>query len=67
MHKISKEMLNHLNEQCLLLTNTEKKYHLKETYFPWNTEEDIFVYLMKLHKEQERLKKPELTEVTHKQ
>ena len=40
-----------------LVTNTEKKYQLKETEFTWNLEEDIALYFTNLHKEQELLKK----------
>ena len=46
--------------------NMEKKYKLKETLLPWNSEEDIIVYSAKLHKEQERLENPALTGMTHK-
>ena len=37
--------------------NTDNMEQLKETELPWNPEEDIAVYLLKIHKEQERLKK----------
>ena len=54
-HKTSKYMLNHIKKQFLSLTNTYKKDQLRGKYFPWKPEEDIAVYFMKLHKEQERL------------
>ena len=36
--------------------NMEKKYKLKETLLPWNSEEDIDVYFTKLQTEHKRLK-----------
>ena len=39
-HNTAKEMLDHLKNKCLSLTNTEKK--------------EFSVYVMKLHKEQDR-------------
>ena len=48
-------MLDHIKNKRLSLTNTEKKYQLKETKFTWNLEEDISVYFAKLHKEKELL------------
>ena len=50
-------MLDHIKNKRLSLTNTEKKYQLKETKFTWNLEEDIAMYFTKLHKEKELLKK----------
>ena len=33
---MEKQMLDHIKNKCLSLTNTEKKYQLKETKFTWN-------------------------------
>ena len=56
-HKTAKYMLDHINKQCISLTNTNTKDHLKETDLLWNPEEDIAMYFTKPHKEEERLKK----------
>ena len=50
-------MLDHINKQCISLTNTNTKEHLKETDLLWNPEKDIAIYFTKPHKEEERLKK----------
>ena len=56
-HKSAKEMLKHLNKQCLYLTNVENKEQFKETEFLWNTEDFFPVHFTKLHKEKEWFKK----------
>ena len=53
-------MLAHLLTQCMKLTNREKSTKLKETEFPWLSEEDVSIYFSKLYKEQERLKKMDI-------
>ena len=55
------EMLNHLDTQCLKVTNREKKKQIKNTEFLWLADEDITVYFTKLEKEQLKLKAMKIT------
>ena len=57
IHKSKKDIIGHINNQCLSLSNMEKKEKLKDMEFPWNPEEDIAVCFTKLHKEQDWLNK----------
>ena len=56
-HKTEFEMLKHLLSQCLKLKNREKIAKLKNTEYPWISEEDLALYFAKLKKEQAKLKK----------
>ena len=48
------EMLTHIESQCLKMTNRDKKMQIKNTEFPWLTDEDVTVYFTKLDKEQQK-------------
>ena len=54
------EMLDHLDTQCLKVTNRNKK-KIKNTEFPWLADEDVTVYFSKLEKEQVKLKAIKIT------
>ena len=53
--KSAKEMLDHLVTQYMRVTNREKKKLIRNTEFPWLSEEDVTVYFIKLEKEQVKL------------
>ena len=55
------EMLDHLNTQCLKVTNHDKKKQIKNTEFPWLADKDVTVYFAKLDKEQVKLKAMKIT------
>ena len=55
------EMLDHLNTQCLKVTNRDKKGQIKNTEFLWLAYEDVTVYFLKLEKEQVKLKAMKIT------
>ena len=55
------EMINHLDTECLKVTNSNKKKQIKNTEFPWLADEDVTVYFLKLEKEQVKLKAMKIT------
>ena len=48
-------MLDHLREQCLALTSTEKRRKLKQIELEWKPEDDLQVFLLKVQKLKEEL------------
>jgi len=44
------EVLKHLQQQCIALTNVEKDTKLEETRIPWDLHDDITTYFNKLDK-----------------
>ena len=57
MQNTEKDMIFYIKKKFLSLINIWKKDQLKQTEFSWNIEDNMAMYLMKLHKDQERLKK----------
>ena len=55
------EMLDHLDTQCLKVTNRDKKKQINNTEFPWLADEDVTVYFAKLEKEKMKLKAMKIT------
>ena len=55
------EMLDHLDTQCLKVTNRNKKKQIKNTEFLWLADEEVTVYFSKLEKEQVKLKAMKIT------
>ena len=55
------EMLDHLDTQCLKVTNRDKKKQINNTEFLWLADEDVTVYFAKLEKEQVKLKAMKIT------
>ena len=55
------EMIDHLDSQCLKVTNRDKKKQIKNTEFLWLADEDVTVYFEKLEKEQVKLKAMKIT------
>ena len=49
------DMLEHLENQCLKLTNRERQSKLKECELPWEPGEDVNTYFTKLDKLEEEL------------
>ena len=49
------DLLEHLESQCLALTNREKQSKLKECELPWEPGEDVGAYFTKLDKLEEEL------------
>ena len=50
-----RDVVDHLEEQCLALTNTEKEAKLAETRLPWDLNDDITTYFARLDKMEEEL------------
>ena len=44
------EVVDHLEQQCLALTIMEKESKLEETRLPWDLNDDITTYFVKLDK-----------------
>ena len=57
IHITSFDILEYIKEEFLKLTNTEKMEQLRETEIPWNQEEYLSIYFIKIYKEQDPLKK----------
>ena len=55
------EMLDHLDTQCLKVTNRDKGGKIKNTEFPWLADKYVTVYFAKLEKEQVKLKAMKIT------
>ena len=55
MHVTVGDMLRHLKEQCRALTSREKREKLKEVTVPWDQNDDIQTYFVKLDKLEEEL------------
>ena len=49
-HLTVSEVLAHLVQQCLALTNVEKEAKLAETRLPWNLHDDISTFFTKVDK-----------------
>jgi len=45
-----RDVIDHLGQQCLALTNVEKEAKLEETRLPWDLNDDIQTYFTKLDK-----------------
>ena len=56
MHVTVADMLQHLEGQCHALTEREKKEKLQEVNVPWDQNDDIQTYFVKLDKLEEELK-----------
>ena len=54
-HLTVRDMLEHLESQCLKLTNRERQSKLKECELPWEPGEDVNAYFTKLDKLEEEL------------
>ena len=50
-----REVVDHLEQQCLALTNMEKEAKLEETRLPWDLNDDITTYFAKLDKIEDEL------------
>ena len=48
-------MLEHLEQQCLALTSREKTVKLRDTLIPWDQNDDVATYFVKLEKLDEEL------------
>jgi len=49
-HLTVREILHHLEQQCLTLTNVEKDTKMAETRLPWDLHDDIATFFTKLDK-----------------
>ena len=49
-------MLDHLDQQCLALTERDKKIRMKDVNLPWECDDDIETYFFKAEKLEEDLK-----------
>jgi hypothetical protein len=54
-HVTTRDMIEHLEQQCLALTSREKTIKLRDTLIPWDQNDDVTTYFVKLEKLDEEL------------
>ena len=54
-HVTTRDMIEHLERQCLALTSRERTIKLRDTLIPWDQNDDVTTYFVKLEKLDEEL------------